>query len=174
MQLCSHFSFFAECPACTFLNAASASICDCCRNVLPSGRRASDSLLQSSTASRPVRAPIQSALLDETAIKDIISTVVSAVSAAMPAVPMELVKQIRVESLRAAKDISVAASAARRSIQDAVKDGLSQLDTKISKHSAQTERLLSAKQLAADRDWLVVSGSGCYFCKMLSLIPKVI
>ena len=166
MQLCYHFSLFAECPACTVLNAASASICDCCSNVLPSGRRASDSLLQSATSSRPVRAPIQSALLDASTIQDIISTVVAAVSAAMPLVPKETVKQIRVESLRAAKDISVAASAARRSIQDAVKDGLSQLDTQISEHNAQTKRLLSAKQLAADRDWLVVSGSGCYFCSI--------
>jgi len=103
-------------------------------------------------------------VLDQAAIQDIISAVIAAVSTAVPQVPAAIVKQIREESERAARDISVAASGARRSIQDATKMGLQCLDVKINHHKVQTEKLVSAKKLAADRDWLAVLGTNHYFC----------
>ena len=114
--------------------------------------------------SRPRPAPISSSVLDQAAVNDIISAVVKAVSAAIPEVPAAVANQIHEESVRACRDISVATSSARRSIQEAVRTGLACFDVKIAEVKAQTKKMVDNKKLAADRDWLALLGSGYYFC----------
>jgi len=112
--------------------------------------------------SRP--AQIKSAHLDAAALSDITDAIVRAVAAAVPTVPAAVANQIRVEAERAVKDISVAASAARRTIQTAVQDGVATISAQQRQHEEQTNKLVSARKLSVERSWLAASTGGLYYC----------
>ena len=119
LRLCSDMFCVAVCPACSLLNEAGRQTCSLCSNILPSGPRAPNLLFESPMAPRPQ--PVKSSHLDAPAIQQITEAIVRAVALAVPTVPEAVAHQVRVESARAVKDISVASSAARRLIQTAAR-----------------------------------------------------
>ena len=162
LRLCSDLFCVAACPACSLLNEAGRQTCTLCSNILPSGPSASDLLFESPMAPRPK--PIKSTHLDAAAIQQITEAIVRAVAVAVPTVPEAVAHQVRIESQRAVKDISVASSAARRLIQSAVRDGLETLSSQMSAQDKSTQKLLEARALVVERSWLGQSTGGLFFC----------